>query len=244
MVYGNIETYNSSRAGIITSKVGRYQRVDSWLESCCYIHLEGGQASACWWLTRVVLVSSPGRWAGITELVANTTTAANRDTFFFPLCLLFFFYEGLDLSYSRCRENVNFPRPSSPTLISLSRAGGVCGDGTQVSVGDLVQVCADLDRIKVLQRGHGEWAEAMLPVSGATASGLRPCCRWVGPRGVGWGHAAGEWGHGEWTEAMLPVNVATGGGLSCSFDLWRKLLDKSDVGAHSGSNSWIVAWTS
>ena len=33
------------------------------------------------------------------------------------------------------------------------------------AVGDLVQVCSEAERIKVLQRGHGEWAEAMLPVS-------------------------------------------------------------------------------
>ena len=35
----------------------------------------------------------------------------------------------------------------------------------QFSVGDLVQICADIERIKILQRGHGEWAEAMVPVS-------------------------------------------------------------------------------
>ncbi|EFX89995.1 hypothetical protein DAPPUDRAFT_232260 [Daphnia pulex] len=33
----------------------------------------------------------------------------------------------------------------------------------QFSVGDLVQICSDLERIKILQRGHGEWAEAMAP---------------------------------------------------------------------------------
>ena len=32
------------------------------------------------------------------------------------------------------------------------------------AVGDLVQICGDTERIKVLQRGHGEWAEAMMPV--------------------------------------------------------------------------------
>ena len=35
----------------------------------------------------------------------------------------------------------------------------------QFAVGDLVQICSDVERIKVLQRGHGEWAEAMMPVS-------------------------------------------------------------------------------
>ncbi|XP_067677818.1 E3 ubiquitin-protein ligase MIB1-like isoform X1 [Haliotis asinina] len=37
---------------------------------------------------------------------------------------------------------------------------------TQFAVGDLVQICNDVERIKVLQRGHGEWAEAMLPTLG------------------------------------------------------------------------------
>jgi len=38
-----------------------------------------------------------------------------------------------------------------------------CSNG--FTVGDVVQVCADLERMKILQRGHGEWADAMLPVS-------------------------------------------------------------------------------
>jgi len=37
---------------------------------------------------------------------------------------------------------------------------------TQFSVGDLVQICTDMDRMKILQRGHGEWAEAMAPTLG------------------------------------------------------------------------------
>ncbi|XP_049830572.1 E3 ubiquitin-protein ligase MIB1 [Schistocerca gregaria] len=36
----------------------------------------------------------------------------------------------------------------------------------QFTVGDLVQICSDLERIKILQRGHGEWAEAMAPTLG------------------------------------------------------------------------------
>jgi len=35
----------------------------------------------------------------------------------------------------------------------------------QFTVGDLVQICGDIERVKMLQRGHGEWAEAMQPVS-------------------------------------------------------------------------------
>lgn len=34
-----------------------------------------------------------------------------------------------------------------------------------LNVDDMVQICSDLERIKILQRGHGEWAEAMVPVS-------------------------------------------------------------------------------
>lgn len=37
---------------------------------------------------------------------------------------------------------------------------------SQFAVGDLVQICQDLERIKILQRGHGEWAEAMAPTLG------------------------------------------------------------------------------
>lgn len=43
-------------------------------------------------------------------------------------------------------------------------AAGAEGGSSQFLVGDLVQICYDIDRIKLLQRGHGEWAEAMLPV--------------------------------------------------------------------------------
>lgn len=48
---------------------------------------------------------------------------------------------------------------SEPT--SDTREISSCG----FTVGDLVQICADLERMKILQRGHGEWADAMLPVS-------------------------------------------------------------------------------
>lgn len=34
------------------------------------------------------------------------------------------------------------------------------------AVGDLVQICADVERMKVLQRGHGEWADAMITTLG------------------------------------------------------------------------------
>merc|ERR1719333_1765599 len=43
---------------------------------------------------------------------------------------------------------------------------GKIGHSLQFSVGDLVQICTDMDRMKILQRGHGEWAEAMAPTLG------------------------------------------------------------------------------
>lgn len=46
---------------------------------------------------------------------------------------------------------------------------GVAQQASSVStfaVGDLVQICSDLERTKILQRGHGEWAEAMSPTLG------------------------------------------------------------------------------
>lgn len=46
-----------------------------------------------------------------------------------------------------------------------SSASADSGAAHQFAVGDLVQICSDMERMKLLQRGHGEWAEAMLPVS-------------------------------------------------------------------------------
>ncbi|XP_071952953.1 E3 ubiquitin-protein ligase MIB1-like isoform X2 [Antedon mediterranea] len=45
-------------------------------------------------------------------------------------------------------------------------AGAEASNASPFQVSDLVQICSDLDRIKVLQRGHGEWADAMLPTLG------------------------------------------------------------------------------
>uniref|UniRef100_F7FVC2 E3 ubiquitin-protein ligase MIB1 n=1 Tax=Ornithorhynchus anatinus TaxID=9258 RepID=F7FVC2_ORNAN len=60
--------------------------------------------------------------------------------------------------------------PAVLTKANVVRSGdaaqGAEGGSSQFQVGDLVQVCYDLERIKLLQRGHGEWAEAMLPTLG------------------------------------------------------------------------------
>nr|CAG4643779.1 EOG090X02DA [Lepidurus arcticus] len=52
-----------------------------------------------------------------------------------------------------------------PTPPSASSSAG-SDSQLQFAVGDLVQICSDLERIKILQRGHGEWAEAMAPTLG------------------------------------------------------------------------------
>ncbi|XP_075992412.1 E3 ubiquitin-protein ligase mind bomb 1 isoform X2 [Anticarsia gemmatalis] len=52
----------------------------------------------------------------------------------------------------------------SGNLSASTSASGAAGGG--FAVGDLVQVCADQERVKALQRGHGEWAEAMAPTLG------------------------------------------------------------------------------
>lgn len=52
---------------------------------------------------------------------------------------------------------------SAPAAVA---SGGEGATNQQFAVGDLVQVCSDLERIKILQRGHGEWAEAMAPTLG------------------------------------------------------------------------------
>ncbi|XP_071540377.1 E3 ubiquitin-protein ligase mib1 [Panulirus ornatus] len=58
----------------------------------------------------------------------------------------------------------------NPAVLTKVGGGVVVSNETstsqQFSVGDLVQICADLERIKILQRGHGEWAEAMVPTLG------------------------------------------------------------------------------
>ena len=50
-------------------------------------------------------------------------------------------------------------------LLAAPAAGADADFQQQFAVGDLVQICSDLERIKILQRGHGEWAEAMAPVN-------------------------------------------------------------------------------
>lgn len=57
--------------------------------------------------------------------------------------------------------------PAVLTKLTLSAPSTSTAESQQqFTVGDLVQICNDLERIKILQRGHGEWAEAMAPTLG------------------------------------------------------------------------------
>lgn len=71
------------------------------------------------------------------------------------------------MSLNFCIHRWTF-NPAVLTKANVVRSGEVAagaeGGSSQFHVGDLVQICYDIDRIKLLQRGHGEWAEAMLPV--------------------------------------------------------------------------------
>jgi E3 ubiquitin-protein ligase mind-bomb len=57
----------------------------------------------------------------------------------------------------------------TPFTFSSSRVGTLQEPERQASnfvVGDLVQICGDMEMIKSLQRNHGEWADSMLPTLG------------------------------------------------------------------------------
>lgn len=54
----------------------------------------------------------------------------------------------------------------NPAVLTKMASNAVEDPATQFAVGDFVKICSDLERIKILQRGHGEWAEAMIPTLG------------------------------------------------------------------------------
>jgi E3 ubiquitin-protein ligase mind-bomb len=51
------------------------------------------------------------------------------------------------------------------TTANLARTTAATIASQALKVNDMVQICSDLERMKIFQRGHGEWAEAMVPVS-------------------------------------------------------------------------------
>uniref|UniRef100_A0A182J119 RING-type E3 ubiquitin transferase n=1 Tax=Anopheles atroparvus TaxID=41427 RepID=A0A182J119_ANOAO len=56
--------------------------------------------------------------------------------------------------------------PTVLTIVSSPVSMLTDNQPQQFAVGDFVKICSDLERIKILQRGHGEWAEAMVPTLG------------------------------------------------------------------------------
>lgn len=55
---------------------------------------------------------------------------------------------------------------NAAVLTKMATNGSNEDTASQFAVGDFVKICSDLERIKILQRGHGEWAEAMIPTLG------------------------------------------------------------------------------
>ncbi|XP_055613613.1 E3 ubiquitin-protein ligase mind-bomb [Uranotaenia lowii] len=56
--------------------------------------------------------------------------------------------------------------PTVLTIVSSPASMQSENQSQQFAVGDFVKICSDLERIKILQRNHGEWAEAMIPTLG------------------------------------------------------------------------------
>lgn len=54
----------------------------------------------------------------------------------------------------------------NPAVLTKMASPTSDDNSVQFAVGDFVKICSDLERIKTLQRGHGEWAEAMIPTLG------------------------------------------------------------------------------
>lgn len=59
-------------------------------------------------------------------------------------------------------NNVNINSMSSNLNSNKASTSSNCN----FSVGDFVQICNDLEKVKILQRGHGEFAESMIPTLG------------------------------------------------------------------------------
>lgn len=54
----------------------------------------------------------------------------------------------------------------NPAVLTKMASNATDDSSNQFAVGDFVKICSDLERIKILQRSHGEWAEAMIPTLG------------------------------------------------------------------------------
>ncbi|CAG2162780.1 unnamed protein product, partial [Oppiella nova] len=105
----------------------------------------------------VVLYPSTNKWtfnpAVLTRVGSNTNGHTNPNINI---------ASGLSSSVS----NGMVAGTSGTVALEGATASGGIASNIQFSVGDLVQICSDLERIRILQRGHGEFAEAMAPTLG------------------------------------------------------------------------------
>jgi len=53
---------------------------------------------------------------------------------------------------------------NSQAEFSTSESTSSNNMSTNLEINDLVQICSDVEKIKSVQKGHGEWSEAMQPV--------------------------------------------------------------------------------
>ncbi|XP_034947633.1 E3 ubiquitin-protein ligase MIB1 isoform X1 [Chelonus insularis] len=97
-----------------------------------------------------------GSWTdGMFECLGTTGTVVSID-------------EDHDIVVSYPSGNRWTFNPAVLSKVQTPAPAGNCSttDSQAFAVGDLVQICNDLEKIKLLQRGHGEWAEAMAPTLG------------------------------------------------------------------------------
>eukprot|EP00094_Tigriopus_californicus_P008731 TCALIF_08416-PA protein Name:"Similar to mib1 E3 ubiquitin-protein ligase mib1 (Xenopus laevis)" AED:0.20 eAED:0.20 QI:0/0/0/1/1/1/7/0/699 len=150
------------RSGPHGLQVGDQVNIDLELE--IVQHLQHGHGG--WTDGMYECLGQTGTVAGIDEDhdIVVSYTSGNRWTFN-PAVLTK--VAGPPLAPLASNLAASFSTPFSASGSVDERGAGGGGGGQQhFSVGDLVQICSDVERMKVLQRGHGEWAEAMAPTLG------------------------------------------------------------------------------
>ena len=75
----------------------------------------------------------------------------------------------VDNSASNCAVSLDSNSLSLATnmgalKVSDAEAVAAYSEENDFRVGDIVQICSDNEKMKLIQKGHGEWAEAMQPV--------------------------------------------------------------------------------
>lgn len=196
---------NNGRSGLNALQIGDQVNIDLELEIIQSLqHGHGGwtdgmfEVSSRHWLNlytkytiELSLVSwnngVSGRhrwWSRHCRVVSKWQQVRNIRCWIRPVLLLFCvlrwtFNPGV-LTKVSSPQNTSI-NPTS-NLNSIGATGGSNAESPSTgpsafAVGDLVQITGDVERIKVLQRGHGEWAEAMLPVNNLKFNHLLLCAQ-------------------------------------------------------------------